>query len=162
VRRYAEDTKVAIGKTRDQIARLLATWRCEEIGWMDRFNANQVVLQFVIPKIVKGKPVAYRVQFTISVESEESIRKRCTGSRGLAEQRYQHEMADRGRREHRVLHLWLKAALEAVEEKIVSFEAVFLPFFVGTDGQTVADVIVPNLERLASMPANRLLTGGTA
>jgi hypothetical protein len=163
VRRYAEDTRVAIGRTRDQIARLLQEWSCEEIGWLDRYKDNQAVLQFVVARLGADRQAhTYRVQFTITVESEESIKKRCTGSRGLAVQRYQAEMARRGAREHRVLYLWLKAAMEAVAEKIVPFEAVFLPYFMGTDGRTVADVLIPNLPRLTSSPANRLLSGGPA
>ena len=51
----------------------------------------------------------------------------------------------------------MTAALEAGAEKSVPFEAIFMPFFVGSDGQTVADVIVPQLSRLATMPARRLL-----
>jgi hypothetical protein len=129
---------------------------------MDDFRKGVVTLQFIVPRLIPGtkEAVAYPVQFTIQLEPEAAIRNRCNGARGFSEARFADAMMNRGRREHRVLLLWLKAALEAVAEKLVSFEALFLPFMVGTDGKTVADVAVPHLPRLVTGGAGRLLTVG--
>lgn len=42
------------------------------------------------------------------------------------------------RRRWRVLLLWVKAQLEAIESKLVTFEEVFLPWTLLSDGSTVA------------------------
>lgn len=42
------------------------------------------------------------------------------------------------RRRWRVLLLWVKAQLEAIESKLVTFEEVFLPWTLLADGSTVA------------------------
>ena len=53
--------------------------------------------------------------------------------------------------------LWLKAALNAVEAKLVDPAAIFLPFLVGTDGRTFADVALPKLPKLMNGSAGLLL-----
>lgn len=62
-----------------------------------------------------------------------------------------------GRHEHRVLLLWLKAALNAVEAGLVDPASIFLSFLVGRDGRTVADVALPKLPSLIGGPAGLLL-----
>lgn len=162
MRRYAQDTEVAISRSREHIGRLLQEWSCERIGWMDDFAQGRVLLQFVIPRLAPdGKEaVAYPVQFGITLIEEATIRRHATGARGLSEVRYRDLMEKRGRREHRVLHLWIKAAFEAVKEGIVPFEAIFLPFFVRDDGATVAESVLPHLPKIMGMPAAKLLTSG--
>lgn len=58
---------------------------------------------------------------------------------------------------HRVLLLWLKGALNAVQAGIVSPEAIFLPFLEGADGVTVAEAALPRLPALLSNAAEKLL-----
>jgi hypothetical protein len=160
MRRYAEDTEVAISRSREQIGEILRRWKCEGIGWYDDFAKDRVILQFIVPRLVGDRAVAYKVQFSIGLPLEAEITKHATGARGFSDVRYADLMAKRGRREHRVLHLWIKAALEAVEDGIVPFEAIFLPFFLRDDGQTVAEAVLPQLPKLMGAPAARMLTSG--
>ena len=162
MRRYAQDTEVAIERSRDQITKLLREWNTEGIGWLDDFAHDRVLLQFVIPRLVPGKTeaVAYKAQFAIQLEPDADIRKAATGARGFSDVRYQDLLNRRGRRQHRVLFIWIKAALEAVTEGVVPFEAIFLPFFVREDGTTVADAALPHLAKMLGAPINRMLTDG--
>ena len=162
MRRFAQDTTVAISKSRQDIQDLLLRWSCQDLGWLDRFDMGIVLLQFVIPRKTPGKneAILYRAQFSITLETEAKIRLRCTGARGLAEGRFRDAMNRRGRREHRVLYLWLKAALEAVTEGIIPFEAIFLPFFVREDGRTVHEVALPFLPKMMAGSIARMLTAG--
>ncbi len=159
MRRYAEDTRVAIGRTRDQIMELLRRWGAEGAAWFDHWDCDEAELQFKFSRIDPGgkSASAYLARFRIKVEAEADIKRRCTGRRGFAQGRYDKEMADRGRREHRVLYLWLKAAFEAVEEKIIPVEAIFLPFLVAHDGRTVYETAIPLMPKLFAGTAARLL-----
>jgi hypothetical protein len=162
VRRYAQDTEVAISRSREQITQLLCEWSCEQIGWLDDFAKDRVLLQFVVPRIVPGTKdaIAFRAQFSIKLEPDAKLRLKATGARGFSDVRYADLMNRRGRREHRVLFLWIKAALEAVTEGIVPFEALFLPFLVREDGITVADAVMPMLHKALGAPAAKMLTAG--
>lgn len=161
MRRYAQDTDVGIGRSRDQINKLLREWSCESIAWIDDFKGGNVTLQFVVPRKPSGSeiPVTYPVQFTIKLPDDAALKKSALDGRTycFSQRKFEKLQSERGRREHRVLLLWLKAALEAVAEKLVDFEALFLPFMVGTDGRTVADVFVPNLPRLSGGTVRGLL-----
>ena len=62
---------------------------------------------------------------------------------------------------HRVLLLWIKAALNAVAAGLLTAEEVFLPHMEGSDGRTVAEVALPRLrDLLTGAPASRLLPQG--
>jgi predicted component of type VI protein secretion system len=63
----------------------------------------------------------------------------------------------RRRQSYRVLLLWLKAALNAVEAGLVSAAAVFLPWLEDAQGQTVAEVALPHIAELMRGSARRLL-----
>lgn len=162
MRRFAQDTEVNVASSREQIGRLLAQWKCEKTGWLDDHKGNRVVLQFVIPRLIPGtdKAVAYRVQFAVTLPTDDELEKAATGSRGIAEAKLQTLKDRRGRRDHRLLYLWIKAALEAVTEGIVPFEAIFMPFFLRDDGATIYEAAEPSMHKLLGMPASKMLTAG--
>lgn len=164
MRRYAQDTEVAISRSREQIGEILRRWKCEGIGWYDDFAKDRVILQFIVPRLVGDtkQAVAYKVQFAVRLTPEADLKREATGARGFSDVRFADLISKRGRREHRVLHLWIKAALEAVEDGIVPFEAVFLPFFMRDDGQTVAEAVLPQLPKLMGAPPARMLSAGGA
>lgn len=153
---YAADTAVPISRTRVEIDQLLRTWKADMIQWTDEFSLDRVTLRFVWTH----EKHAYKARFTIVLPASDQVRKaarhKTTGQ--VIESRFRKLMDARGQQEHRILLLWLKAAFNAVTAKIVTPEVIFMPFFEGPDGRTVAEIMVPQLDKLADaklLPAPR-------
>lgn len=142
-RRYAETTSVSVGRSRQELDDLLRRWGCAAISWSDNFEQGWAQLSFAW----KRDADVYLAKFRIKITA--------TGHTKRDQERI-------GRQEHRVLCLWIKAALNAVDSGIIPAEAIFLPFLVGKDGQTVADVALPRLPSLLKGGADHLLLGSGA
>ena len=155
MRRFAEDTSVSVGRSRGELDDLLRTWGCHGIRWTDDYRAGRVVLEFTWDH----EGLEYLARFSLEMPTEDELREEARDgrSRKFSDARYRKLVEARGRREHRVLVLWIKAALNAVDSGIVSAAALFLPFLVGGNGETVAEVALPRLPRLLEGSAARLL-----
>lgn len=131
---FAQRTKVPCARTRQEIDRLLRAWKCDGIQWTDEFTLSRVTLRFVWSRFQGPREarvsVTYQAQFRINL------------SRSTTQ----------GRQEHRLLLLWLKAALNAVEGGIIPAELLFLPWLVGRDGQTFGEIALPRLPQLLNAP----------
>jgi len=123
------------GKARDEITRLLQRFGCESVGFMDDFAERSVLLAFVH----RGRPIQLRASAKGWAQMY------------LKEHPYTHRMR-KSRPEHEqdalaqgtiainsVLRDWVKGQLTAVETGILSFEAVFMPFMVTSDGRPLID-----------------------
>ena len=156
MRRFAEETSVPISRSRGEIDKLLRDWGATGIQWTDQFDLDCVTLQFIWPRDEER----YMARFSVGLPSEQKLAPHAVDGRSgrTSERKLAALLVNRGRREHRVLLLWLKAALNAVDAGIVSAETIFLPFLVGRDGRTVAEVAVPRLSQLIGGDASRLLT----
>lgn len=155
MRKYAEKTAVAISRSREDIARLLTDWGCSGLQWTDDFKAGRAMLQFTW----SHRDVDYLARFVITVPSENRLRQEAvhaTTGRFLPA-KFAVLQRDAGRREHRVLFNWIRAAMNAIDEGIIEAERIFLPFLVGSDGRTVADVAIPNMRKLIGQSAQMLL-----
>lgn len=152
-RRYAKDTQVAVAKSRGEIDRLLRQWGADAIQWTDEFSADRATLRF----LWRHDEVDYMARFAIRIEpvSEDDVVDGRTGRESLAKR--EKAEADRGKREYRVLLLWLRATLNAVDSGIVDAATVFLPFLEDKTGITVAEFAVPNLAKLATGRVKALL-----
>lgn len=157
-RRFAEDTAVPVAKSRGEIDRLLREWGADGIQWADDFRNDRAVLRFVWTR--DGK--SYLARFGIGLPSAKDLERHAIDgrTRRVSQAKLDALLAQRGKREHRLLLLWLKAALNAVDAGLVSAEALFLPFFEDHDGQTVAEVALPRLPGLLAGGAARLLGPG--
>jgi hypothetical protein len=158
--RFAEGTSVSMGKSRGEIDDLLRAWGCNGVSWLDDYEAGVVQLQFRW----KREDLVYLARFTLRLPTEDELRARALDGRT---KRFSQAKLDalrkaNGQQEHRILLLWLKAAFNAVDAGIVDAAVLFLPFLVGQDGQTVADVAVPKLAKLLRGSATALLSGPTA
>lgn len=158
--RFAEGTSVSMGKSRGEIDDLLRAWGCNGVSWLDDYEAGVVQLQFRW----KRDDLVYLARFSLRLPSEAALRERAIDGRT---KRFSQTKLDalrkaNGQQEHRVLLLWLKAAFNAVDAGIVDAATIFLPFLVGADGQTVADVAVPKLAKLLRGSAMQLLSGPAA
>ena len=157
MRRYAEDTKVPIARSREEIVQLLRSWRVDGITWADDFERSRVVLRFVWHR--RGGDERYLARFAIQLPDRKALEPRAIDQRNgtVSEKKLARLMAERGMHEHRVLLLWLRAAFNAVEAGIVSAETLFLPFLEDQEGRTVAEVAIPRLSSLLDGAADRLL-----
>lgn len=156
-RRYAEGTSVSVGKSRGEIDDLLRRWGCAAISWSDNFENGRATLRFAW----KREPEVYLARFDIQVPTDADLRKRALDqrSRTFSESKYQKLRESMGREEHRLLALWIKAALNAVQAGIIPAEAIFLPFLQGRDGRTFAEAALPRLPLLLKGGADALLLG---
>ncbi len=146
-RLYAQNTEVPISRSRGQIDTLLRDWGADGIQWQDLFTKGRSTLRFIWHH--EDKPYVARID--LQLPEEIKLREAATNRYGkIAQGKYQKLLDGRGKREHRVLLLWLRAALNAVEEGIVSAETLFLPFFEDARGQTVAEIAIPQLANLTN------------
>lgn len=147
MRRYAEDT----------IDDLLRRWGALGIQWTDEFDQDRATLQFIWPQ----GPNKYMARFSVKLPSKADLKEHAIDNRSgsVSENKLYKLMQARGKQEHRVLALWLKAAFNAIETGVVTAETLFLPFLVGKDGQTVAEVAIPRLTQLVTSDASKLLGG---
>jgi hypothetical protein len=155
LRRYAQDTAVPIARSRGQIDELLRDWGVNGIQWSDDYQQDRVTLRF----IWEHGGLRYMARFEVKLPGREELAADAVDGRSgrLSENKLRALLADRGRSEHRLLLLWLKAALNAVDAGIVSAEALFLPFLEGADGRTFAEAAAPHLPDLLRGSAERLL-----
>jgi hypothetical protein len=134
MRRYAANTTVPSMKSRMELERVLANhgassfafgWNSQhdtlQFGWHDR------TIRFTLPKVDTET-------FAIS-----------PGGRRRSTESVVNAVKEAERQRWRALLLVVKAKLEAVEVGIAIFEQEFLAFIVTVDGQTVGDVLVPQI-----------------
>lgn len=152
-RRYAEDTTVPVAKSRAEIDKLLRDWGADSVQWSDNYGSDEVTLRFAW----KG----FITRFNVKLEAQQSVAGRALNERTgeVSPVKLEKLMDARGKHEHRLLLLWIKAALNACEAEIVAPEAIFLPFLEGKDGQTVAETAIPKLAMLVTSTATKLLLG---
>ncbi len=156
MRLFAEDTTVSVGRSRGEIDDLLRGWGCGAIQWFDDFENGRIELTFRW----KREDLVYLARFAVALPSDDQLKKKALDGRSgrFSPIKLDKMRAARGRWEHRVLLLWLKASLNAVEAGIIDPAALFLPFLVGKNGQTVAETALPRLKELLIASADRLLT----
>lgn len=155
--RYADKTTVSVAKSRGEIDRLLRDWNCEGIRWTDHYTRGAVVLEF----LWKHAEQEYLARFEVSLPDDDELRAQSLyGGKAHGKflpEKFKRLQDARGRQEHRLLLLWLKAALNAVDAGIVPAEVLFLPFLVGRDGRTVAQAALPRLPQLLAAGSDALL-----
>lgn len=155
MKRYASNTNVAIAKSRAEIDRLLRDWGADAIQWSDDFKHDKVMLRF----LWTWERQQYVARFTIGLPTAQDLSANAVDGRSgeVSDRKLNTLMRERGKSEHRILALWLKGVFNAVDAGIVTAETIFLPFFEGHDGKTMAEVALPRLPDLLSGSAKRLL-----
>lgn len=124
--KYAEGTSVPVERSRAEIERVLMKYGATKFGTMSEETKVTVFFE------VKGREVQWMVPLPAKAKY-------------LREQDYDGEVS----RRWRVLVITVKAMLEAVESKLLTFDQAFLAHVVvpGT-GRTLGDVLVPRLSAL--------------
>lgn len=146
-----------IEKTRGDIADLLKKWGVVGIAWVDDFGKSASVLRFQWEKDNNRKYVA---RFELKLEDEDELESKAVDGRTgrFSQNKYLRLKEVHGRREHRLLYIWLKDTFEAVSEGIIEADAVFLPWIEDSSGQTVFERISPVLAEIRESSLPRALT----
>ena len=141
---YAENTSVPVERSRAEIERTLAKYGATRFGTMTEPDGATIYFE------VNGRQIQLRVpmpprdakQFT-DHRGRSTWRRRV--SDGERDRRYEQEF----RRRWRVLLITVKALLEAVDAKVMTFDQAFLAHMVipGT-ARTLGDAIVPKLDAI--------------
>jgi hypothetical protein len=123
---------------RNEITKLLRRFGCESVGFMDDFDKHEVVLAF----IHRGQKVLLRA--SAKGWAQMWLRENpWTDRRRATHHEYEQAALSQGLvAVNSILRDWIKGQITAVECGILSFEAVFLPHMITSDGR-------PLIERLS-------------
>jgi hypothetical protein len=154
VSQYAQNTSVAVEKTRAEIERLLI--RYGATGFAYGWSGSRSVLQFE----ARGRHI--RFELPMPDRKDRAITHTPTGIERTPSNAYKSwEQAQRQR--WRALKLIIQAKLEAIESGIVSFEDEFLANIVLPDGSRLGAWAGPQIERAyESSDMHALLPGGSS
>lgn len=120
---------------REEITRLLRRMGCEKIGFMDEFDRAEVLLAFQH----RGRNVELRASakgWAAMFLNARPFSSRMRGNR--------HDYEQRALRQgfvavNSILRDWVKGQVVAVECGVMSFEAVFMPYMLTSDGRSVLE-----------------------
>jgi hypothetical protein len=122
---------------RDDITKVLRRFGCESVGFMDDFDKHEVLLAFSH----RGRQVQLRASAKgwaqMFLKAEPWTHRR----RGTRHDYEQGALRQGHIAVNSILRDWIKGQMTAVECGILSFEAVFMPYMLTSDGRTVMDRI---------------------
>jgi hypothetical protein len=139
---YAQKTTVAPEQTRMEIERLLSKHKASQYGTFVDHEARTARVQFRLHDRI--------VRFTVILPELPTYRH----ARPMAT--YDQNVRQRWR----ALLLVIKAKLEAVESHIATFEQEFLAHIVMPDGNTVGDLVLPQVAAAYAGRGGQLLLEG--
>jgi hypothetical protein len=137
--RYAAETEVSVERSRAEIEKILARWGATQFLYASGESGSVIAFQFKEKQFRFVLPLPDRTSKAFWFTPNQHRRRDEQGAYLAWEQAC--------RQRWRALALNLKAKLEAVECGIESFEVAFMPYVVMPDGKTVADHVLPALER---------------
>jgi hypothetical protein len=132
---YASATSGAAA--RDEIGRMLRRFGCESVGFMDEYDKHAVLLHFTH----RGR----QVQMRASAMGWANMFMKAKPFTGRGRQKggkleYERKALAQGLvAVNSILRDWVKGQLTAVECGMMQFEAVFMPYMLGSDGRTVIE-----------------------
>ena len=144
---YAEKTKVDVGKSREEIERMLA--RRGSTTFLAGVRGGKLFVVFELDNL--------HIRFEIEAPQMEDYRITETGrqrSASSAEEAFGQAQKQRWR----ALFLSIKAKLISIEEGIETFEQAFLAHIVTSAGITIGDQIIPRLPAVVENVDIKLLT----
>lgn len=122
---------------RGEIIKVLRRFGCESIGFMDDFAKHEVLLAF----LHRGRAVQLRASAqgwaNIYLKDHPWTRQRGPQDAYRAKALAQGHVAVNS-----ILRDWIKGQVTAVECGILSFESVFMPFMLSSDGRPMVERMV--------------------
>ena len=124
-------------RAREEIRRILQRLGCDDVGFMDKLETQEVLLVFTH----RGR----QVQLKASARGWASMYLRknpWNGRRRISRHDYEQAAIKQGLiATNSILRDLVKGSVTAIETGILSFEAVFMPHMLTTTGQTVLERI---------------------
>lgn len=117
--KYAKRTQVPISRSRSEIETTISRYGADQFG--SAFSTDRAMVQFRLGQ----KDKQWVIRFILPLP---------------------HEDAQDQRQRWRALSLVIKAKLESVESGIATIEQEFLANIVAPSGQTMAEILVPQLK----------------
>lgn len=149
------NTKVSVSKSREDIEYILRKWEVTGVSWFDDYQEGITILRF---KWERDDRV-FVAKFPLQVESDEKLEGLAIDGRNgqFSEKKFERLQKERGKREHRLLYMFLKNTFEAVNDGIIRAENVFLPWLEDAKGFTVAERLGPIMGRLTEESLPKML-----
>jgi hypothetical protein len=118
-------------KAREEITKVLRRFGCESIGFMDDFEKHEVLLAFTH----RGRQVQLRA--SAKGWAKMSLKEKpWTYNHRASRVEYEQRALKQGHvAVNSILRDWIKGQVTAVECGILSFEAVFMPYMLTSDGR---------------------------
>lgn len=154
-RRYAENTKVGVAKSRAEIAKLLQDWGADSVHWEDNFRGpTQHTLRFVWR--YKEHPLTAR--FALKMDRE-LIEKESIDNRNgqVSELKLEKNLSKWSQETHRTLLIMLKGIFNAIALGIIKPEAILITFTEDYHGNMLGDVLADRLIEMQKPTARGLL-----
>lgn len=124
-------------KARSEIVELLRRFGCQSVGFMDEFDTKTVILAFVW----RGRNVQLRA--TAQGWANLYLREKPWGYRmKRSKSEYEADALQQGMiAVNSILRDWVKGQVTAIETGILTFEHVFMPYMLTSDGKTLAEKV---------------------
>lgn len=153
---YAKGTKTAIATSEAQIKSMLQREGADAIAVVEGRDRAQVAFQLNGRQIRFTLPLPSRDDERFTTRSVNQYGGRMATSPDTAANLWLQACRERWRQ----LHLCIKAKLESIASNIETFDEAFLAHVVMEGGQTVGDMVIPEVQsRLAGNPPRPLLPG---
>ena len=122
---------------RDEITKILQRFGCESVGFMDNFEEKSILLAF--------RHRGRGVQLSASAKGWAAMYLRAepySNRRRQTRAQYEQSALDQGMiAVNSILRDWVKGQVTAVECGILSFNAVFMPYMLTSDGRALYERI---------------------
>lgn len=138
--KYAENTTVAVDQTLGEIKRTLLRFGAESFGTMESAGKLQIAFK------IRGLNVLMQVSLPKQDEFATTESGRHRQSQSVQFAAWEKEC----RRRARSLAAVIKAKLVAIDDKVATLEAEFLPYIVMANGISIGDHLIPKLPSIIS------------
>ena len=122
-------------KAREEIQRILQRFGCDSVGFMERFTDKTLLLAFTY----RGRAV--QLQASASGWAALYLKENpWTPRRKKTREKWERAALDQGMiAVNSILRDWVKGQVTAIESGVLTFDSVFLPYFLTAQGDTLHD-----------------------
>lgn len=140
--RYAANTQVSVEKSKGEIERILRRYGADGFGHYTKGDRAFVAFE------MEGRP--FRIDLPMPDPNASVFTHTATRNRARDPEARDREYEKACRQRWRAICLMLKAKLEAVDIGVSSLDGEFMPYMVLPGGQTIAEKMLPHLDKIAA------------
>lgn len=149
-----ENTVVPVSRSQEGIRRLLLENQATGIAFVSQSDPPSEGFEAMVP--IEGKTYRIRIVAKVKELERKSTRRRW----GRTKTQIDIQEAET-RRIWRVLFYHLKSVYEATNTGVMEFRELMLPYIVVKDGRTIAQHLLPQLDKAIESRPERMLTSGS-